>query len=488
MDSLIDIPDHQKPHAVCLPFPAQGHISPLLKLAILLHHRGFHITFVNTEYNHRRLLKARGPKSLDGFSDFQFKAIPDGLSTTLDDNNATQDIPSLCDSTRKHCLGPLRELIKKLNDGPESLNVPPVTCIISDAIMSFAVEAAEEIGVPGVLFRTANACSLMCYKHIEHLVKKGLVPLKDASYLTSGYLDTKIDWLPGMPEIRLRDFPTFIRTTDPNNIMLNFAITESARASKASALMINTFDSLEFDVLNALSSMCPPIYTVGPLQLLFNQLPQDSYQSIGSNLWKEEAECIQWLNTKEANSVLYVNFGSIAVLTPKQLAEFAWGLANSNKSFLWILRPDLVVGDSAILPPEFVEETKERGMITGWCPQEQVLKHPSTGGFLTHCGWNSILESLCCGVPMICWPFFADQLINCRYACQEWGVGMEIDTNVKRNEVEKTVRELIEGDKGREMKRKAMDWKLKAEEATGLAGSSYLSFNRLVKEVMLSES
>lgn len=170
--------EHQQPHAVCLPFPAQGHISPMLKLAILLHHRGFHITFVNTEYNHRRLLKARGPKSLDGFPDFQFKSIPDGLSTPTDDNNSTQDIPSLCVSTRQHCLGPLFELIKKLNDAPPSLKVRPVTCIITDAIMSFALEAAEEIGVPGVIFRTANACSLMCYKHVGHLVEKGLVPLK----------------------------------------------------------------------------------------------------------------------------------------------------------------------------------------------------------------------------------------------------------------------------------------------------------------------
>ncbi|KAL3515527.1 hypothetical protein ACH5RR_022429 [Cinchona calisaya] len=484
MDSTSDTEHQQQPHAVCLPFPSQGHINPMLKLAILLHQRGFHITFVNTEYNHRRLLKARGPKSLDGFQGFQFKTIPDGLSTSTDDkNNATQDIPSLCDSTRKHCLGPLKELIKKLKD-------PAVTCIICDAIMSFALEAAEEIGVPGVVFRTANACSLMCFRHVGHLVEKGLVPLKDASYLKNGYLDTTIDWLPGMPEIRLRDFPSFIRTTDPNNIMLSFAITEPAKASKAKAIIINTFDSLEFDVLRALSTSWPPIYTIGPLQLLINQqLPQNSnYESIGSNMWKEEAECIKWLNEKEANSVLYVNFGSIAVLNADQLGEFAWGLAKSKKSFLWIIRPDLVVGDSTVLPREFVEETKERGLIAGWCPQEQVLKHPSTGGFLTHCGWNSILESLCCGVPMICWPFFADQLINCRYACVEWGVGMEVNVNVERNEVENVVRELMDGEKGVAMRRKAMEWKRKAEEATGLDGSSFLNFNRIVNAVLLSKA
>ncbi|KAJ4836381.1 hypothetical protein Tsubulata_024145 [Turnera subulata] len=96
-------------------------------------------------------------------------------------------------------------------------------------------------------------------------------------------------------------------------------------------------------------------------------------------------------------------------MTPQQLAEFAWGLADSKHTFLWIARPDLVSGDSAILPAEFLEETKERGLLASWCPQEQILKHPAIGGFLSHMGWNSMTESLCGGVPMLCWPFFAEQ-------------------------------------------------------------------------------
>jgi UDP:flavonoid glycosyltransferase YjiC (YdhE family) len=185
--------------------------------------------------------------------------------------------------------------------------------------------------------------------------------------------------------------------------------------------------------------------------------------------------------------VIYVNFGSITVMTPQQLVEFGWGLANSKFMFPWIIRPDLVVGDSSILPPELLEEIKGRGLIASWCPQEEVLNHSSIGGFLTHCGWNSIIESVCAGVPMLCWPFFGDQQTNCKYACNEWGIGMEIDNGAKRGEVEKIVRELMEGNKGKKMKKKAMEWKKLAEEATGPHGSSSINLDNLVNEVLLSK-
>ncbi|KAM7489887.1 hypothetical protein LguiB_027371 [Lonicera macranthoides] len=173
-------------------------------------------------------------------------------------------------------------------------------------------------------------------------------------------------------------------------------------------------------------------------------------------------------------------------MTPDQLVEFSWGLANSKQTFLWIIRPDLVTGDSAILPAEFLEERKQRGLLASWCPQEQVLSHPSIGGFLTHSGWNSTMESILSGVPMICWPFFAEQQTNCWYCATQWGIGMEIDNNVKRDEVDSLVRELMVGEKGKEMKQKAIDWKKKAEEATSSGGSSYLNLEEMVSELLLS--
>jgi UDP:flavonoid glycosyltransferase YjiC (YdhE family) len=291
-----------------------------------------------------------------------------------------------------------------------------------------------------------------------------------------------------MKGIRLRDLPSFIRTTDPDDIMLDFTMAETERAKKASAIFLNTFDALEHQVLNALSSILPPIYSIGPLQLLQNQIPDNDLKSIGSNLWKEEAGCLEWLDEKESNSVVYVNFGSITVMTSDQLIEFAWGLANSNQTFLWIIRPDLVEGDSAILPLEFKENTKERGLLANWCPQEEVLSHPSIGGFLTHNGWNSTIESVCGGVPIISWPFFADQQTNCRYSCNEWGIGMEIDGDVKRGEIESLVRELMVGDKGKELKKKVLDWKKLAEEASSKpTGSSYVNLDKMINEVLLSQ-
>ncbi|XP_059287667.1 7-deoxyloganetin glucosyltransferase-like [Lycium ferocissimum] len=471
-----------KPHAVCIPFPAQGHINPMLKLAKILHHKGFHITFVNTEFNHRRLLKSRGPDSLNGLSSLRFETIPDGLPPC--DADATQDIPSLCESTTKTCLGPFRDLLAKLNN---TLDVPPVSCIVSDGIMSFTLAAAQELGVPEVLFWTTSTCGFLGYMHYSTIIEKGYIPLKDASQLTNGYLETTLDCIPGMENIRLRDLPSFLRTTNPDEYMIKFVLQETERARKASAIVLNTFEALESEVLESLRTLLPPVYPIGPLHLLVKHVDDENLKGLGSSLWKEEPECIQWLDTKEPNSVVYVNFGSITVMTPNQLMEFAWGLANSQQEFLWIIRPDIVSGDEAILPPEFVEETKKRGMLASWCSQEEVLNHPAIGGFLTHSGWNSTLESISSGVPMVCWPFFAEQQTNCWFSVTKWGVGMEIDNNVKRGEVKSLVRELMLGEKGKEMKKKTIEWKnLAQESAKKSTGSSYVNIENVVNDILLS--
>lgn len=313
----------------------------------------------------------------------------------------------------------------------------------------------------------------------------------DESYITNGYLDKVIDWMPGMKDMRLRDMPSFIRTTDPNDVMVDFVTVEAARARRASAIILNTFDALEHDVLEGFSTInLPSVYSIGPLHLLHNQISDNNVcKFIGSNLWKEDQECLNWLDTKEPNSVVYVNFGSITVMTSEQMIEFAWGLANSGKAFLWVIRPDLVAGDGAVLPAEFTVETKDRGQLTSWCSQEQVLSHPAIGGFLTHSGWNSTLESLSAGVPMLCWPFFAEQQTNCRYSCREWGVGMEIESDAKRGEIESLVRELMDGDEGKEMKKKALEWKNLAEEATfAPRGSSFLNLKNLINGAGLAPS
>lgn len=501
MRSFVD----KKPHAVCLPLPFQSHIIAMLKLAKLLYLKGLRITFVNTEFNHQKMLKSRGPDSLNGFPDFQFETIPDGLPPC--DINSTQEVVPLCYSMIKTFAGPFRTLITKLNKESASSNVSQVTCVVADAYYSTQLEpVVKGLGIPAIPLWTMSAAFLMSKLHCQHLVEQGLIPPKgilvffshlllfslswrltffhcllDKSDLLNGYLDTPVDSIPGMTDIRLKDLPSFFWEDDDPSV--NFLLQQMHGVTKASAIIMNTFEDLEAEVLEALKPLLPPIYKIGPLQLLLQEISNKELNSVGSNIWKEDHESLKWLNSQQPNSVIYVNFGSLMVLTSEQFIEFAWGLADSGYPFLWVIRPDLIGGQTAIFPPGFIEETADRGRISGWCSQEQVLAHTSTAGFLTHSGWNSTMDTICAGVPVISWPCFSDQTMNCRYSCVHWGIGIELENNVKRRQIERRVRELMEGDKAKDMKRWSAAYKKSAEEATKPGGTSYEDLNRLVEMI-----
>ncbi|GJT22210.1 7-deoxyloganetin glucosyltransferase-like protein [Tanacetum coccineum] len=305
---------------------------------------------------------------------------------------------------------------------------------------------------------------------------------KNSSFLVNGYLNTVVDCIPAMSGLRLKDIPPVIRHIYPGDeYMAQFLYISAQRAKTASAIIFNTFHELEPEVFDTLSLTFPPCYGIGPLHLLEKTVEDNSLASIKLSMWKEESECLEWLDSRATCSVVYVSFGSVTVMTQQQLVEFCWGLAKSNYPFLWIIRPDLVIGDSAMLPPEFLKETSERSLLVGWCPQEQVLSHPSIGGFLTHSGWNSTLESISNGIPMICWPFFADQQPNCWWSCNKWGIAMVIDNNVKSDEVSRLVIELMNGDKGKGMRKNTMEWKKKADEScVAPGGSSIANLEKLI--------
>lgn len=306
--------------------------------------------------------------------------------------------------------------------------------------------------------------------------------------MTNGYLETKIDWIPGMPDLLLKDIPSFIRTLNRDDTMFNFCMNSAQLAARASAFILNTFEELEHEILEAIRSRIPYSLPVGPLLKLSPSTPTDGLISaFKSSLWKEDKSCLNWLDQKEVGSVIYVNFGSITVMSSHQLLEFAWALANSKHPFLWVIRPDLVKGEAAVLPEDFILETKERGLTVSWCPQELVLNHPSVGFFLTHNGWNSTLESICAGVPMLSWPFHAEQMTNCKYACTKWGIAIEVHNNATREEIEGQVRECMEGEKGKEMRKSAEEWKESAVNAVEMSGTSYTNLERVINEVMLNQ-
>ena len=248
-------------------------------------------------------------------------------------------------------------------------------------------------------------------------------------------------------------------------------------------LIINTFDALEPDVLAALRAEYPRIYTVGPLGSLLRRHHDEEDDAGGGSLdlslWKHDTECLAWMDAQLPGSVVYANFGSLTVVTAAQLAEFAWGLAATDRPFLWVIREDLVAGGPAAssLPPAFAAETAARGRVATWCPQERVLRHRAVGCFLTHSGWNSTLEGIVEGVPMVCWPFFADQQINSRFVAAVWRNGLDMKDVCDRGVVERTVREAMESTKIRRSAH-ALAEQVKRDVADG--GASSLEFKHLV--------
>ena len=204
-----------------------------------------------------------------------------------------------------------------------------------------------------------------------------------------------------------------------------------------------------------------------------------------SSLIKEDNSCITWLDKQIQNSVLYVSLGSLASIDKKELVEMAWGLANSKQPFLWVIRPGSVddLEWYKLLPEGFIEAIEENGCIVKWAPQKEVLAHGAVGGFWTHCGWNSTMESMSEGVPMICKPCFGDQRVNARYVSHAWKIGLQLENMFERGEIERAVKSLMVDKEGEEMRQRAKNLKEMVELCIR-GGSSYNSLNQLIELII----
>ncbi|CAN0909604.1 UDP-glycosyltransferase 76B1 [Linum grandiflorum] len=442
------------------PLPFQGHINPMLQLANILYSKGFSITIIHTTFN------SPNPSN---YPDFAFHSIHLGLLEEEANKASSRvaDVVALLTSINITCVEPFQEALWKLIS--EHLEEEPVACLITDAHWCVTQAVADSLQLPRIALRTSNACSTLVLERFPLFCQKGYIPLQASK---------AEERIPEFPHLKVKDL-THVKTQNQEDMaQLIASMIRTMKGSKG--LIWNTCQDLErSDLVKSSQLFEVPIFSLGPLHKHF---PCTSK----SSLLGQDQTSISWLNTQALKSVLYISFGSVATVTKAELLEIAWGLANSQQPFLWVVRPKSVENSEWIefLPDEFHEAVGGRGYIVKWAPQEEVLAHPATGGFWTHCGWNSALESICQGVPMICAPSFGDQLVNARYVSDVWRIGIHLEGKMERRKIEKAVKELMAEEEGAGMRERVGDLKEKMECCLQPGGSSYEALNSLVDHIL----
>lgn len=236
---------------------------------------------------------------------------------------------------------------------------------------------------------------------------------------------------------------SFIQDPDALPILIKIVVNAFEQVKNAEFILCNTVQELEPETLSALNRKQPTCYAVGPV----NFFDSSSTSTTTKSMWAQ-SDCTQWLKSKPPGSVLYISFGSIAQLNKHQIKEIAHGLVLSNVHFIWILSTD-DDDDDDVFPVGFEDVLEDRGLLVPWCDQSAVLSDLAVGGFLTHCGWNSIVESVWNGVPMICYPFFVDQPTNRKLVVEDWKIGVNLCDEgsevIKREEVASKIDVLMKG-------------------------------------------
>ncbi|KAL3833982.1 hypothetical protein ACJIZ3_008718 [Penstemon smallii] len=436
---------------IFFPLPLQGHINPMLQLANILHSIGFSITIIHTKLN------SPNPTNYPHFTFHQILSEFDEYS----------DILSLLTMLNEKCVEPFKQALSELL-GDKSGD--PIGCLISDAILYFTSDVAKSFNLPRIVLRTGGVASFLTFAAFPVLLQKGYLPIQD-SRLEEPIIE--------LPPLRVKDLPV-IKTSQPEKLysLLHNMIQET---KSSSGLIWNTFEELEQPSLTKLRQDFPiPIFPIGPFH--------KHIASSSSSLIPEDQSSISWLDKQANSSVVYVSFGSIASIEEKDFLEIAQGLESSKHPFLWVVRPGLIRGADWLepLPQDFLDLLNGRGHIVKWAPQVEVLVHRAVGAFWTHNGWNSTLESICEGVPMICMPCFTDQLVNARYVSDVWGVGLQLENgNLERGEIEKAIQKVMVEKEGEEIRERVLCLKEKASICLRPGGSSYESLKSLKNYISL---
>lgn len=298
------------------------------------------------------------------------------------------------------------------------------------------------------------------------------------SWCSDNRKDT-IDYIPGVRAIEPADLVTFLKETDTRKAMHRIIQKAFIDVKKADIIICNTVEELEpeLEAISVLKEKQTTVYSIGPL--FSSQFPD---REVEMNLWSE-LDCTRWLDSKPSGSVLYASFGSYAHGNGEDIKAIAGGLMLSGVYFIWVLRPGILNSEIAdYLPDGF----QCNGLVVPWCKQSAVLSHSAVGGFLTHCGWNSILESIWAGVPMICFPLVGDQTTNRKIVVDDWKAGINLCQGdlLLVNEVAESVKLVMNGETSCELRENVGRVRRKLEDALGCNGTSRINFDKFVEDVM----
>ncbi|WOK99390.1 indole-3-acetate beta-glucosyltransferase-like [Canna indica] len=435
-------------NVLLLPWPALGHLSPMLQFGQRLVAKGLTATIVTTRYINKIADLQADPVAVatisDGFDEGGFYSaanLEEYLRTLVEVGSRT-----------------LSELIEE-----RAAAAAPFTCMVYDTFTPWAADVAKRHGLLTVAFST-QSCAVSA---IYYYVNKGILEVPKEGEKAAPE---------GMPEMVRSDFPSFVFDESRKGSQLTMATValNQFNVKKDDLVLFNSFDELENKVTESLKKYMR-VTNIGPCVPL-------SAASYGVPFTEVADEtCMRWLDGNPAGSTVYVSFGSIASLSTAQMSELAAGLEASGKRFLWVVRSE----ERNKLPPEFLQRPPERGLVVRWCPQLRVLSHPAVGCFLTHCGWNSTLEALSFGVPMVAFGLWSDQPTDAKCVEDVWGVGVRVRTAaetglVAREEIERCVRAVMEGERSEEMRRNSRRLKDSARKALSKGGSSDTNIDELV--------
>ncbi|XP_004492195.1 hydroquinone glucosyltransferase [Cicer arietinum] len=324
-----------------------------------------------------------------------------------------------------------------------SSSTTPILALISDPFANESLEIAKRFNLLSYIYFPPSAMTLSLFIHLPKLHEEVSCEYRDHKEAIQ---------IPGCIPIHGNDLPEHFQHR--SSLAYDLILQRCKRLNLADGFLVNSFMKMEENTLEALEEQNREkhngsVFFVGPI--IQNGTNNESKGS------DSDLECMKWLENQIPNSVLYVSFGSGGTLSQEQLNELAFGLELSGQNFLWVLRAPSDTSNEAylgvknnddplnFLPKGFIERTKGKGfVIVNWGPQTQILSHISVGGFLTHCGWNSVLESVVLGVPMIAWPLFAEQKLNAVLLCDGLKVAIRPKINenglVEREEIVKVIK------------------------------------------------